>query len=146
MQEILFRGKRTDTGEWVYGAYVAMHHNDSRTHTHHFIIPDGSDLSYGVKVENILVPVDGETVCQYAGLPDKNGKEIFDNDIVNVPLFSPPYMRIAFIEGAFCLANKDGEYVADIHYIHHAGIECSEIIGNIFDNPELLGREVNVKR
>ena len=45
----LYRGKRKDNGEWVYGAYIVMHHNDGRTHLHHFIIPDDSDLSFGVK-------------------------------------------------------------------------------------------------
>lgn len=75
MREITFRAKRIDNGELVYGAYVTMHHNDGRTHTHHFIIPDGSDLSYGVKVEDILVEVDGESVCQFTGQKDKNGEE-----------------------------------------------------------------------
>ena len=50
MREILFGAKRIDSGEWTYGAYITMHHNDSRTHIHHFIIPDGSDLSYGVRI------------------------------------------------------------------------------------------------
>ena len=45
------------------------------------------------------------------------------------------------MEGAFCLANKDGEFLGDIHYIHHAGVEQCTILGNIHDNPELLNKE-----
>lgn len=75
---------------------------------------------------------------QYTGLKDKNGVEIYEGDIVSLDSWSPKEMQIFFIEGAFCLANKDGQYVGDIHYIHHAGIEQCSVIGNIYQNKELL--------
>ena len=82
IQDILFKGKRKDNGEWVFGAYVVMHHNDERTHLHHFIIPNNSNLSRGVKVEDILVEVIPETVGQYIGMNDIKGTLIFTDDII----------------------------------------------------------------
>ena len=78
------------------------------------------------------------TVGQFTGLYDKNGTEIYEDDIVHLDSWSPEYMKIAFIEGAFCLADKDGNFLGDIHYIQHAGVNQCEVVGNIYDNPELL--------
>jgi uncharacterized phage protein (TIGR01671 family) len=77
-------------------------------------------------------------LMQYTGLKDKNGRDIYEGDILEIPLFEPSRMQITFIEGAFCLADKSGEYSADIHYIHHADREQAEVIGNIYEHPELL--------
>lgn len=78
----LFKAKRKDNGEWVEGFYFCMTHTDGR-HTHHFIIPLGADLSLGTPVEKIQVEVDQSTICQCTGLKDKNGRVIWENDIVN---------------------------------------------------------------
>ncbi len=136
MREILFRGKRIDNGGWMEG-YLWIGNDCS------YITPNNLGITYYEKELRIMAfarEVDPETVCQYTGLTDKNRKKIFEGDIVSTPLFTPPKMLICFIEGAFCLGNKNGEYVADIHYIHHAGINQTEVIGNIFDNPELLNQ------
>lgn len=130
MREILFRGKQINNGEWFIGDLYRQTDYFGNKQT---IIFENKGAACCKRSF-----VDPETVCQYTGLTDKNGNKIFEGDIVNVPYFTKPNMLVAFIEGAFCFANKEGEYVADIHYIHHAGIECAEVIGNIFNNPELL--------
>lgn len=77
-------------------------------------------------------------VMQYTGLKDKDGVEIYEGDIVKLDSWQPKEMQIYFIEGAFCLANKEGHFVGDIHYIQHAGENQCKVIGNIYQNPELL--------
>ena len=74
---------------------------------------------------------------QYTGLKDKNGKEIYEGDVVKLDSWEG-VQQIVFIEGAFCLADKHGLYVGDIHYINHADKNQATIIGNIRENPELL--------
>ena len=77
----LYSAKRTDNGEWVEGFYFCMVHDDGR-HIHHFIMPLGTDLSLGTPIEKIQVEVDPSTICQCTGLKDKNGKLIWENDVI----------------------------------------------------------------
>lgn len=123
----LYRGKRKDNGEWVYGAYIVMHHNDKRTHLHHFIIPDNGDLSFGVKVEDILVEVIPETVGQCMGKEDKTGKQIFEGDIVvstnsNRLSDRPHVVTLDLVRGS-CYITDDRE---------------PKIVGNIHDSPTFI--------
>lgn len=123
----LFKAKRKDNGEWVEGFYFCMTHTDGR-HTHHFIIPLGADLSLGTPVEKIQVEVDQSTICQCTGLKDKNGRVIWENDIckyqwngktkIDVIKYDPPMFSYS---GAM-----------------RWNLDCDEVIGNKFDNPELL--------
>lgn len=79
-----------------------------------------------------------ETIGEFIGLLDKNGKEIYEGDIVHLDSWKPNAMQIKFIEAAFCLADENGEYLGDIHYIQHARVNKCTVLGNIHDNPELL--------
>lgn len=135
----LFKAKRKDNGEWVEGFYFCMTHTDGR-HTHHFIIPLGADLSLGTPVEKIQVEVDQSTICQCTGLKDKNGKLIFENDILSghIDVEFPEdetRKRVVWHENGWC-TNETG--CDDYEKLDDFDSENFEVIGNVFDNPELL--------
>lgn len=135
MRDIKFRGKTVlKPKRWVYGSLVKITHSAKMGDVCD-IFEDNEDASY----DN--APVLSYTVGQFTGLRDKNGKDIYEGDIVHLDAWNPYAMQIAYIEGAFCLADKDGEFLGDIYYIHHAGVEQCTIIGNIHDNPELLNQK-----
>lgn len=140
MREILFRAKREDNGEWAYGYYVclpdvagsvSMLHVPARN-------PDESNKTYYVKKS---------TVGQFTGLTDKNGTRIFEGDIVRHYCKLPvPGGEIGTDRGTIkwdseecfffrtSLDGKDKTISAKCEY---------EIIGNIYDNPELIGDETD---
>lgn len=79
-----YRGVRIDNGEWAYGAYFCLHHNDERTHIHHFIIPDNTPIPKDKPIGEIQVEVILATVGQFTGLVDRKGTKIYENDIVAI--------------------------------------------------------------
>ena len=121
-REILFRGERKDNGELVYGDLV-------RNYFH------AGDTCIGGLFENryICVPVVPATVGQYTGLPDKNGRRIFDGDICKDSL------GVVFVVEWEKEARFLGFTVGKERRIAYVGREPKvEVIGNIHDNPELL--------
>lgn len=135
MREILFRGKRIfDNGQWVEGCLLKVTLDGE---TWHLIFGDDFQRS-GLGITAMQhAAVNPETVGQYTGLKDKNGKRIFEGDIVErekfggKTLFEIAYeLEIATFIGVakkgmwFTTFDNDGD--------------CFEVIGNIHDNPELL--------
>ena len=137
MREILFRGKRVDNGELIEGFYAK---SGDRT----FILID-NDFAVGYVIMKEVYP---ETVGQFTGLTDKNGKKIFEGDIVE--LYDGETVWRAVVE----FGNPNGNYSwgwqlnpigkVDINTdilcwveMEDAGAFC-EVIGTIYDNPELL--------
>ena len=134
MREILFRGKRIDNGEWVEGAFL----NDRDGAF--YICPAAADISvsYGDNGRRMRIgcwyKVDPSTVGQYTGLTDKNGKRIFEGDIVDILTENEEIGVVEYEDGGF-LVSADG-FCVDFHS-NINGTDL-EVIGNIHDNPELL--------
>ena len=148
MREIEFRGKRLDNGEWVYGSLLVSAGGDAYIGT--WLIKSQpiyaecgrrngktNDRFNGIG----LARVDPETVGQYTGLKDKNGKKIFEGDIVALVFRDGIQRDIGTVKyGNFNCSCCDGVYGwyvdrhGDIRNIQEYGIA----LGNIYDNPELL--------
>ena len=153
MREILFRGKRTDNGEWVEGYYVYLY--DTKGHKTHRIYTGYAETDCGDYYPEWF-EVDTETVGQYTGLKDKNGKRIFEGDIL---LFGTRKLVVWWNDESFqwqakerqtypCITFDEKQTIdvvwdnIDLGWIA-AEVPCigkmtTEIIGNIHDNPELL--------
>ena len=134
MREILFRGKRTDNGEWIYGDL--MQNVDCIK-----IREQEKDVKHIAK----SFEIDLETVGQYTDLTDKNGKRIFEGDIVAQNWYDYDEPRDdSFGNVEFCEydcsfsvmdVNKDGFMPLGRCGSYHWEVE---VIGNVHDNPELL--------
>ncbi len=127
MREILFRGKRVDNGEWVEGFYACV------LDTHYIITGRFDSLINGI-INSEAYHVDFSTVGRFTGLTDKLGTKIFEGDVIDdlgveyIMVFDSDYAQF---RGKFDGWNAE---------ISHIASRC-EVIGNIYDNPELL--EVN---
>ena len=144
MKEIKFRGKRRDNGEWVYGVpyyYNSIFYMLPLSNT--FVYGELDGLFFGV-IHNVIP----ETVGQYTGLKDKNGKEIYEGDIVE-DIMSEASNSWGVItleptkwEGEpLIFGNEDAilyKGFIDKGFIELINRGRIKIIGNIFDNPELL--------
>ena len=127
MREILFKGQRTNNNEWVEGFFLTS--------------PEFDNI--GISVITAIEPrkphyVFKNTVGQYTGLTDKNGKRIFEGDILNGLLFLHPDRRIfqvGYEDNGFYFFDED-----EVGWHPEHIVDC-EVIGNIHDNPELLKGE-----
>ena len=126
MREILFRGKDPESGEWYYGYYVKRNDGDRGS----LILED-----YFLESYEIVKP---ETVGQYTGLTDKNGAKIFDGDILEGDLedrLDPgAKWRSIVVWGTFGWMCKGRQTLP----MDEFDILEGEVIGNIYDNPELV--------
>lgn len=157
MREILFRAKRIDNGEWVEGDL----RQDRDLETAYISGWDYYTTEGGLEREPFECEIKLETLCQFTGSNDKNGNRIWENDIVSCehekypddnpsevyPLLPDPikYKRnyaVEFINTGssygYRLRNKSIHFMITGNVIYNHKIE---VIGNIFDNPELLKGE-----
>ena len=137
-REILFKAKRKDNGEWVEGQYVYIANP---------LTEDGKPIKHlicnGTNIFNDLI--DPDTLCQYTGLTDKNGKKIWENDIISIHAYSYDepeddyFGVVTYCEKDACWSLNNNEKCGEI-ICECFGSYTTEIInhGNIFDNPELL--------
>lgn len=125
MKEIKFRGKRLDNGEWIEGDLLRML-------GHWFIFPDPAPEGID------KYAVDPATVGEFTGLKDKNGKEIYEGDVMEIPEtdFNAEIIgRVLFEEDAYYIIPLRGGHLWGLHWSLRK--HDAKIIGNIHDNPEL---------
>ena len=139
MREILFRGKRTNDYEWIEGSLCTT--------------IDFYTISYfdfeGYYIEEKVIP---ETVGQYIGLTDKNGKKVFEGDIISIPFEEDRYPyeeNVIYYENAEVYFDTE-RYGWYVRYSDDDSLSIWEyddcdifVIGNIHDNPKLLKGDEN---
>ncbi len=137
MREILFRAKDKNTHEWVYGCYVRM--LSAAGFVHAILVPaENPDES------NTIYPIIPGTVGEYTGLTDKNGKKIFEGDILKISEGNDEddyvIQKVYAYRGVLCVDywTPDWDFNA-LAFLDNDNGFVFEIAGNIHDNPELLG-------
>ena len=156
-REILFRGKSVETNEWVYGTYLLEKYSNT---------PYICCFEYGTFVNIKQIEVHPETVGEFTGMTDKNGTKIFEGDIVRTqPFYDRPYSTtrkekqfLGVVEHYIKTFRNPGsptngqkydsswranivEDIVDYGCYNWSRFWNCEVVGNKFDNPELLSKE-----
>lgn len=129
MKEILFKGRRVDTGDWVCGGYAEVHGKS-------YIVPWYADGIFGSEVHR-------STVCQYTGTVDKDDRKIFEGDII---LFDNDFAKltgeIIFDEdrcGFFAVldaTDRNGRKFGELHDLDFDFLQFTKVIGCIWDGKQ----------
>ena len=127
MREILFRGKQPVSGEWVYGSLI--------TETNPFDKDMVMTHIYDDSCNEILVI--SETVGQYTGLYDKNGIKVFEGDIISG---KSGRFKVIWCDIICSFIAAEMDEIHGLPSMNKGTLKYYEIIGNIYDNPELLTR------
>ena len=129
MREIKFRGQRVDNKEWIYGSLVI-------TPNEHYAIVIYSKL--GEHMHPIFYEVLPETVGQFIGLKDKNEKEIYRGDICSMSKKIDMKIIVDYKDAGFGWSDKYNNLAFRGHGYLTEILKAIEVIGNKFDNPEIL--------
>lgn len=122
-RKILFRGKRTDNKEWIYGDVQ-----------HGGILSQYERTMFIKPRDKLMTEIISETLGEFTGLRDKNKKGIYEDDIVKIDFCGDyDYYKVSFDEknARFVIGTLDFTFWQDVQ-------ERAEVVGNVFDNPELL--------
>lgn len=155
MREILFKGKRIDNGEWVEGYYYKMSettycfkedYERKPVPEHHYILQERM-TDWGLPNQIVQIEIDSKTLCQFTGLCDKNGKKIWENDIVKTVSDIYAHVKFGLYTTGFALEECNQGFYVDFsvktYLRHELGYWNNkvEVRGNIFDNLDLLQEE-----
>ena len=143
MRDILFKAKRIDNGEWVEGWIVPTMSN---TYPDGYRIIDVCGINYDEldywEPNFISWKVDKNTICQYTGFNDNHGNKIWENDLIECKEFSNGYLikhflsQVEWDDGGTGFAFKDSKH--GWAFMDSLTVYECQVIGNIYDNPELL--------
>lgn len=138
MREILFKAKHITINKWYEGYYVKM----ERLH-YICVLDEGFENGYR------LVEINPETLCQYTGVTDKHGMKIWENDICSAKLVGEEEKENCIIRYGRRAENFKYELGFNLEWTKTNYLRCDicywteneyiEVVGNIFDNPELVG-------
>lgn len=142
MRKVLFRGKRKDNGEWVEGDL--FNNYDERKFVGELVVDDYTGFAcdqYEVGIG--FAEVIPETVGEFTGVVDANGKKVFEGDIVKLTedvkkTFGATDGVVKFNHGAFFVNGKNGILDSLFVLVDYTYILRGWVIGNIYDNPELI--------
>lgn len=129
MRNILFKAKRLDDNKWIEGYYLKRHNTFDRVE--HLIFRCESAIAWE------YARIDINTLCQYTGLTDKGGNKIWENDVVSIDKVDKAAVIFSEKHSGYILQPIGDFYFDSPMLVHNVDI-IDNIIGNIFDNPELL--------
>ena len=126
-REIKFRGKEFETRQWIEGSLTTY----PKHYPNIILVEDAEPIPR--ETTYVVLP---ETVCQFSEITDKNGNSIFEHDLILIHESESSYqftVEVLFHKGVFCYRNKACGFTP----LWYVSDRC-EVIGNVFDNPELL--------
>ena len=142
MREILFRGKSIKTNQWIYGGFhiwekrqvCALSNDRLKDDEISYVITVNSFADWNMPRTMQAVEVIADTVGQYTGLTDRNGRKIFEGDIVNILTENEEFGIITYDDGGFFVDAS----TFSVDFMNNINGSDIEVIDNIHDNPKAL--------
>ena len=137
MRDIKFRGKMINkyAEEWFYGDLIKVI-DEKRIINYYIVTESYNSKNMNIELNTCQTPkVKKDTIGQYTGLKDKNGKEIYEGDIICWESAKKNY-KVIFVDGGYCLDTPG--FATDLYRCSDSKGNHLKVIGNIYDNKELL--------